>query len=71
MSKCLQGQYHMLGDAAYPITPFLMTPYKNNGHLINEERLYNTELSKRRIIIEDAFGVLKRRFRRLREKILI
>ena len=44
---------------------WLLTPYRNTGHLTNEEKLYNTSFSRRRTTIERAFGVLKRRFRLL------
>lgn len=56
---------HLVGDAAYPIGPHLMTPYKDNGHLSPEEQLYNKTLSKARSCVERAFGLLKGRFRRL------
>nr|XP_002736880.1 PREDICTED: putative nuclease HARBI1-like [Saccoglossus kowalevskii] len=65
MGNCQRGQYHVIGDAAYPLTNWLMTPYRDNGHLDEHQRLFNTSLSRRRVIIERAFGSLKRRFRRL------
>jgi hypothetical protein len=65
MAKCRQGQFHVVADAAYPLTQWIMTPYRNTGHLTNAQKLFNTALSKRRVVIEQAFGVFKRRFRRL------
>lgn len=56
---------HLIGDAAYPIGPYLMTPYRDNGHLSSRQKRYNTELSRARVTIERAFGLLKNRFRRL------
>lgn len=56
---------HLVGDAAYPIGPYLMTPYRDNGHLTAKESRYNVQLSKARVTIERAFGLLKGRFRRL------
>ncbi|XP_064465280.1 putative nuclease HARBI1 [Ornithodoros turicata] len=55
---------YLVGDAAYPIGPHLLTPYRDNGHLTTEERRYNVHLSRARVTIERAFGLLKGRFRR-------
>lgn len=56
---------HLVGDAAYPIGPQLMTPYRDNGHLSEKQKRFNTCLSRARVTIERAFGLLKTRFRRL------
>lgn len=64
--KCAHGRYHILGDAAYPLKPWLLTPYRDNGHLNQQQRRYNIQLSSKRQVIERAFGLLKRRFRRLK-----
>jgi len=57
---------HLLGDSAYPLHSYLMTPFRDNGHSIRRQTNYNTKLSSKRIVIEQAFGLLKGRFRRLR-----
>ena len=41
-------------------------PYKDTGHLLNAQKNYNRKLSQIRVIIEQAFGMLKGRFRRLK-----
>lgn len=56
---------HLVGDAAYPIGPYLMTPYRDNGHLSVSQKRFNKRLSQARVTIERAFGLLKNRFRRL------
>ena len=33
---------HLLGDAAYPLKTWIMTPYKDNGHLTEQQK--NLEL---------------------------
>jgi len=43
----------------------MLTPYKDNGHLTNAEKHFNKTLSRERVCIEHAFGVLKQRFRQL------
>ncbi|XP_048511013.1 protein ALP1-like isoform X2 [Athalia rosae] len=57
---------HLVGDSAYPLHKYLMTPYKDNGHLTRRQKNYNYELSSKRVVIEQAFGRLKGRFRRLK-----
>jgi hypothetical protein len=54
------------GDAAYPNSPFLVTPFRNNGHLTPEQTYYNRKISGVRQVVERAIGMLKGRFRRLR-----
>lgn len=60
------GKYHLLGDSAYPLLPTLLVPYRDNGHLTQEQRRFNTIHSSARSIVERAFGRLKGKFRRLR-----
>ncbi|XP_018566981.1 putative nuclease HARBI1 [Anoplophora glabripennis] len=57
---------HLLGDSAYPIKTFIMVPFKDNGHLTQRQRNYNMCLSKTRVVIEQAFGMLKGCWRRLK-----
>ncbi|XP_033753083.1 putative nuclease HARBI1 [Pecten maximus] len=64
--KCRNGQFHLLGDAAYPIRRWLLTPYRDTGHLSRKEMAYNRALSSKRQVIERAFALLKGRFRRLK-----
>ncbi|XP_051158568.1 putative nuclease HARBI1 [Leptopilina boulardi] len=52
-------EMHILGDAAYKLQPFLMVPFKDNGHLTPSQVRFNTILSKTRMSIERAFGLLK------------
>lgn len=57
---------HLLGDSAYQLSPFLLTPYRNNGHLTALQINFNTKFSSVRVLIEQAFGLLKCKFRRLK-----
>ncbi|XP_061400878.1 putative nuclease HARBI1 [Musca vetustissima] len=54
---------HLLGDGAYPLETFLMTPYKDNGYLTREQKRFNYVLSSTRVFVEQAFGILKKKFR--------
>lgn len=57
---------HLLADSAYSLSYNMLTPYRDNGHLNHTQHNYNTKLSKTRVIIERAFGILKGRFRKLK-----
>lgn len=61
----LCGEYLIVADGAYPCRRWLLTPYRDNGHLTRDEVKYNKSLSGSRVVIENAFGSLKGRFRRL------
>lgn len=57
--------FHLLGDGAYPLSVNLLTPYRNCGNMPEEHRLFNIKFSSTRVKIENAFGLLKQRFRQL------
>lgn len=42
-----------------------MTPYREVGELSSSDLNFNYKLSKSRVVIENAFGLLKQRFRQL------
>ncbi|KAK5647945.1 hypothetical protein RI129_002837 [Pyrocoelia pectoralis] len=61
------NNHFLVGDSAYPTTlPWLITPYKDNGKLTREQHTFNYKHSSTRVIVQNAFGLLKGRFRRLR-----
>lgn len=62
----IEEHQHLLGDNAYPLLSWLMKPFRDNGHLTEEKRRYNSRLSLARTIIEQAFGLLKGKWRRLK-----
>ncbi|XP_013786605.1 protein ALP1-like [Limulus polyphemus] len=55
----------IVADSAYPLLPWVITPYRDYGILTQEQKVFNKELNKARIAIDHAFGQLKSRFRRL------
>lgn len=58
---------HLLGDFAYPLKQWLITPFRDNGHLTDREKTFNKIVSSFRQTVERAIGHIKGRFRRLRE----
>lgn len=55
---------HLLGDSAYGLRNWLMTPFKEFGNLSRNQKRYNFLHSSTRMMIEIEFGALKGRFRR-------
>ncbi|XP_037526721.2 putative nuclease HARBI1 [Rhipicephalus sanguineus] len=62
---CAPGNFHVLGDAAYPLREFLLTPFRDYGSLTDQQKKFNTRFSATRVRIENAFADLKARFRQL------
>lgn len=60
------GQTFILGDSAYPCLSWLVPPFRDNGHLTNQQKEFNFMHSSTRIMVEKAFGQLKGRFRRIK-----
>ncbi|XP_066590811.1 uncharacterized protein [Prorops nasuta] len=56
----------LLGDSAYPCLNWLIPPFKDNGNFISNKKIFNYRHSATRVVIENAFGLLKGRFRRLK-----
>ncbi|XP_017467848.1 PREDICTED: putative nuclease HARBI1 [Rhagoletis zephyria] len=52
----------LLGDAGYPLEPWLMTPYRSVSEGTQHSN-YNMRHSRTRNIVERTIGVLKNRFR--------
>lgn len=63
------GDYRLLGDSAYigQAFPFILTPKRDNGALTNADRQQNYNLSRGRVIVEQAFGRMKCKWRRIRD----
>lgn len=57
---------HLIGDGAYTLTTKLLVPFRNNGHLSDRQKNFNICLSSSRATIEQAFALLKGRFRRMK-----
>ena len=63
----LPNNYHLLGDSAYALQDYLMVPFRDNGHLTRIEKEFNKAHARTRVEVERSIGLLKGKFRRLKD----
>lgn len=66
MENIFPNETCIIGDSAYPLLPWLVPPFRDNGHSTVQQSEFNFLHSSTRMPIERAFGYLKGCFRRLR-----
>lgn len=59
----------IIGDSAYPLSEWLIKPYRHAGDLTQAQRYFNRRLSGSRSIVERGFGLLKARWRCLLKRL--
>lgn len=59
----------LIGDSAYPLDTWLMKPFTHSTSLTQQQQYYNYRLCRARIVVENAYGRLKARWRRLMKRI--
>ncbi|WAR21006.1 hypothetical protein MAR_014980 [Mya arenaria] len=55
---------HITKNDAFPLRQYMLKPYPHR-HLARDERFFNYRCSRARRVVENAFGILANRFRRL------
>lgn len=56
---------YLIGDSAYPLNTWLLKPFPHHSLLTDKQKSFNYQISRARIVSENAFGRLKGRWRRL------
>lgn len=67
-SKSINGSNiptFLIGDSAFRLSEYMMKPYPFSTAASDYEKTFNYNLSKCRRVVENAFGHLKARFRRI------
>ena len=59
----------ILGDPAYPLLPWVMKAFADNGRLSSQQKTFNYRLSRARVTVEHAYGRLKGRWRCLLKRL--
>ncbi|CAI5480268.1 unnamed protein product [Closterium sp. Yama58-4] len=61
------NNYVLVGDAAYGLRPYIYTPYRatSGRHLQDEQRIWNLQQSRARMVVEQVNGRLKTKWRLL------
>jgi hypothetical protein len=62
------GDFLIVGDGAFPLMTNLMKPYLITNGMPLIQSNYNRRLSRARVVVEDAFGRLKGRWRILMKR---
>lgn len=63
--------YVILGDQAFELNNYTMTPFRGTPPVGSLERIFNYRLSRARRVVENAFGLSSSVFRVLRKPILL
>lgn len=58
--------YHIIADAGFPLSEYVMTPYEDGGYLTAKEEHYNRRHLSALMAITRTIGLLKGRFSRLK-----
>ena len=57
---------HLLGDFAYPLMSWVLTPFRDNGRLTRRQKRYNFVHSSTRMVVERSLSLLKGKCRKLK-----
>lgn len=63
--------YVLVGDSGFGNSNYLVTPFSSSRNITAQQLRYNKAHKKSRVIIEQSFGVLKRRFAILKSSLRV
>lgn len=58
-----ENVYHLIGDGGFPLLEWLLRPYNETPKFGLQKRYFNYRLSRARMVVENAFGILKGTFK--------
>ncbi|XP_039297262.1 uncharacterized protein LOC120354335 [Nilaparvata lugens] len=58
----IEVPYFILGDQAFELNDYTMTPFRGTPHAGSIERIFNYRLSRARRVVENTFGVVSSKF---------
>ena len=65
-NRSIEDSYHILGDSTYPLSDFLITPYRGRANVLPAyKRKFNHHHALKRSCVERSFALLIIRFPRL------
>jgi hypothetical protein len=59
---------YIMGDKGYPLISWIMTPFKEEGHLFVLELLHNKKHKRGHLVMENVFNIPKKTFHELLAK---
>ena len=59
---------YLIGDSAYSLQTWLMKPFTHGTNLTSQQKTFNYRICRARIVVENAYGRLKARWRRLMKR---
>lgn len=63
--------YVLVGDGAFPLSTHIMKPFPGNHGVGTPQRIFNEQLSRSRVIVENVFGIMTAVFRVFRKPIAL
>lgn len=66
LANICEDRFHILADGAYELREWVITPYRCYELSTAARILFNKRFCSSRVVVENSFGILKKRFRQLK-----